>query len=374
MILSRKIRIYPTSEQEHILWKSVGTARYIYNWTLNKQEENYKKGSKFISDNELRKEITQLKKTELIWLTEVSNNVAKQAVKDACNAYKNFFKKVTGYPKYKSRKKSKPSFYNDNGQLKVKEFRVLIAKVGWVKTKEQVPIGCKYTNPRISNDGKYWYLAVGIEKETISEKLSGECIGVDLGIKDLAICSNGMKFKNINKSGKVKKEEKKLRRMQRRVSRKYVMNKDGTSYVKSKNIIKLEKEIKLKHRRLSNIRKNHLHQATTAIVKTKPSRVVMETLNVKGMMKNKHLAKSIGKMGFYEFKRQMKYKCELRGVEFVEADLWYPSSKTCSKCGHIKERLSLSERIFKCDNVECNHELDRDYNASINLSRYVLVK
>lgn len=374
MILSRKIRIYPTSEQEHILWKSVGTARYIYNWTLNKQEENYKKGSKFISDNELRKELTQLKKTELIWLTEVSNNVAKQAVKDACNAYKNFFKKVSGYPKYKSRKKSKPSFYNDNGQLKVKELKILIEKVGWVKTKEQIPMGCKYTNPRISYDGKYWYLAVGLERENITEQLSGESIGIDLGIKDLAICSNGMKFKNINKSSKVKKEEKKLRRLQRKVSRKYEMNKEGNKYVKTKNIIKLEKELKLKHRRLSNIRKNHLHKVTTEIVKTKPSRVVMETLNIKGMLKNKHLSRSVGKMGFYEFKCQMKYKCELRGIEFVEADRWYPSSKKCSKCGNIKGHLSLSERIYKCDNVECNHEVDRDYNASINLSRYVLGK
>ena len=183
-----------------------------------------------------------------------------------------------------------------------------------------------------------------------------------------------MVYKNINKSGKVKKEEKKLRRLQRKVSRKYEMNKEGNKYVKTKNIIKLEKEIKLKHRRLSNIRKNHLHQSTTAIVKTKPSRVVMETLNIKGMMKNKHLARAISKMGFYEFKRQIKYKCELRGIEFVEASMWYPSSKTCSKCGNIKKRLSLSDRIYKCDNLGCNYEIDRDYNASINLSRYVLTK
>lgn len=371
MILSKKVRLKPTPEQEQKLWQSVGTARFIYNRTLARQEENYKNGGKFISDNDLRKELTILKKTEEYkWLNEVSNNVAKQAVKDGCEAYKRFFKGLADKPKFKSRRKSKPSFYNDNVKLKVKENSILIEKVGWIKTAEQIPIGIKYNNPRISFDGKYWYVSVGIETEQPIVELTDESIGIDVGIKDLAVCSNGMIFNNINKTKIVKKIEKKIRRLQRKISKKYELNKEGRKFVKTSNIIKLEKQIRLLYRKLANIRSNHSHQATNMIVKTKPSRVVMETLNIKGMMKNKHLSKAIAQQGLYEFKRQLKYKCEFIGIEFIEADKWYPSSKTCSKCGHIKTKLSLSERTYICE--ECGCVIDRDYNASINLSRYEL--
>ncbi|QXE18361.1 RNA-guided endonuclease TnpB family protein [Clostridium sp. 001] len=372
MILGKKVRIFPTKEQEQKLWQSVGTARFIYNWTLARQEDNYKNGGKFISDNDLRKKITILKQDSLSWLNEVSNNVAKQAVKDGCDAYKKFFKKLADKPRFKSRKKSKPSFYNDTLKLKVKENSVLIEKVGWIDIKKNtMPMNCKYTNPRISFDGKYWLISVGIEKENPIVELTNESIGIDVGVKDLAICSNGMTFKNINKTKVVKQLEKRLRRLQRRVSRKYLKNKEGSKFVKTGNIIKIEKQIKLLHRKLANIRSNHIHQATNKIVKTKPSRVVMETLNIKGMMKNRYLAKAIAKQCLYEFKRQMQYKCEFNGIEFVEADKWYPSSKTCSECGHIKSKLLLSERTYICE--ECGCVIDRDYNASINLSRYELV-
>ncbi len=370
MILSRKVRLRPTPEQESKLWQSVGTARYIYNYTLAKQEENYKSGGKFISDNTIRKELTILKQTdEYKWLNEVSNNVTKQAVKDACNAYKRYFNKQSAKPKFKSRRKSKPSFYNDCGKLKVKTKQVLLEKVGWVKTSEQIPMDTKYSNPRVSFDGKYWYLTVGVKVEPPEVKLTGESIGIDVGIKDLAVCSNGMTFKNINKTKTVKKLEKRLRRLQRKVSNKYQQNKEGRKFVKTCNIIKLEKSIKLLHRRLSNIRENHLHQATTKIVKTKPSRVVVESLNIQGMMKNRHLSKAIASQGLYEFKRQMRYKCEFYGIELVEADRFYPSSKLCSECGHKKAGLKLSERTYICE--ECGAIIDRDYNAAINLSRYI---
>lgn len=374
MILAKKVRLYPTEIQEQKLWQSVDTARFIYNWTLARQEENYKDGGKFISDNELRKEITQLKKNELSWLKEVSNNIAKQAVKDACDSYKRFFKGFSDKPKFKSRKKSKPSFYNDNCKLKVKKNLVNIEKVGWVKIKEQIPIGVKYSNPRISFDGKYWYLSVGIERELPKVELTNESIGIDVGVKDLAICSNGMTFKNINKAKKVKRLKRLLKRKQRKVSRKYEINKikggeNRCQYKKTNNIIKLEKDIKLLHRRLANIRSNHIHQATNKIVKTKPSRVVMETLNIKGMMKNRHLSKAIQEQCLYDFKVKMKYKCEFYGIDFVEADKWYPSSKTCSKCGAIKKDLKLKDRVYQCS---CGLSIDRDLNASINLSRYKL--
>ncbi|MBK5252113.1 MAG: transposase [Peptostreptococcaceae bacterium] len=335
MILANKVRLSPTEEQEQKLWQSAGTARFIYNWTLNRQEENHENEGKFISDNDLRKELTILKKTELTWLSEVSNNIAKQAVKDGCGAYIKFFKGLSDKPRFKSRRRSKPSFYNDTSKLKIKESSVLI------------------------------------EKELPVVELTGESIGIDVGIKDLAICSNGMTFKNINKTVAVKQLEKRLRRLQRRVSGKYQKNKEGSKFVKTSNIVKLEKQIRLLHRRLTNIRSNYNHQTTNQIVKTKPSRVVMETLNIKRMMKNKHLSKAIAKQGLSEFKRQMKYKCEFNGIEFVEADKWFPSSKTCSECGHVKEKLSLSERTYICE--ECGCVIDRDYNASINLSRYELV-
>ena len=372
MILAKKVRLFPTQEQETKLWQSVGTARFIYNWTLAKQQENYKNGGKFIKDNDLRKEITLLKKNELSWLNDVSNNVAKQAVKDACNAYKSFFKGLVTFPKFKSRKKSKPSFYNDTSKLKVRTKKVLIEKIGWIKTNEQIP-DTKYTNPRISFDGKYWYLAVGIEKAKATIKLTNQTIGIDVGIKDLAICSDGTKFNNINKTKTVKKLEKRLKRQQRQISRKYEKSKKKVGenryqFSKTKNIIKLEKQIKLLYRRLSNIRNNHLHQVTNAIVKTKPSKIVIETLNIKGMMKNKHLSKAISQQGLHRFKTYLQYKCEYYGIELVEADKWYPSSKLCSCCGNKKDKLSLSERTYICE--KCGAVIDRDLNAAINLSRY----
>jgi putative transposase len=368
MILAKKVRLKPTKEQEQQLWRSVGTARWAYNWTLTRQQENYKNGGKFLLNNDLRKEITQLKqKDDFKWLSSVSNNVAKQAVKDACDAYQKFFKGQSKFPKFKSRRKSKASFYNDTLKLKVKKNLVLIEKVGWVKTSEQIPMNVKYTNPRISFDKKYWYISVGVEEEFEQLELTNEVVGIDVGIKELAVCSNGQTFKNINKTKEIRKIEKRLRRLQRKLSRKYEMNKEGESFVKTSNIIKLEKEIQHLHRRLTNIRTNHIHQTTNAIVKTKPSKVVMEDLNVSGMMKNRHLSKAIAKQKLYEFIRQMKYKCEKYGIEFKQVDRFYPSSKICSSCGTLKKDLTLSDRTYSC---ECGLKMNRDLNASINLANF----
>ena len=374
MILAKKVRLYPTKEQEQKLWQSVGTARFIYNYTLAKQEENYRNGGKFISDGIIRKELTQLKKSELIWLNEVSNNVTKQAVKDACNAYKNFFKGFANKPKFKSKKKSKPSFYNDTSKLKVKEKKVLIEKVGWIKTNEQIPRNVKYNNPRITYDNKYWYISVGVEVNKIQEELTDISLGVDLGLKDLAICSDGKVFKNINKTKEVKKLEKRLKHKQRQISRKYELNKimkgGSCQFIKTNNIEKLENTIKLIHRKLSNIRNNYIHQVTTSIVKTKPYRIVIEDLNITEMMKNKHLSDLVRKQCFYKFRKYLIYKSELNRIELVIVDRFYPSSKTCSQCGFIKKDLKLNDRIYKCPH--CGAVIDRDYNASLNLSMYKL--
>ena len=372
MITSIKVRLEPNNKQKTKLFQNAGTARYIYNWTLAKQEENHKNGGKFISDNDLRKELTQLKKIEQFnWLNSISNNVAKQAVKDACEAYKKFFKRLSDKPKFKSRKKSKPAFYHDTDKLKLTSTHVQLEKLGKVKVSEynRIPTDTKYSNPRITFDSVHWYVSVGIEIENPQIELTDESIGIDVGVKDLAICSNIAKpYKNINKTKKVKKLEKKMRRLQRKVSNKYLKNKKGGSYIKTSNIIKLEKIIRKLHKKLDNIRTDYRHKVTTEIVKTKPSRIVLENLNVKGMMKNKHLSKAVARQGFFEFKKFIQYKAEKCGIEFVEADRWYPSSKTCSECGYVKNKLSLSEREFRCEC--CGVVIDRDKNASINLSRY----
>ena len=354
------------------MFQSAGTARWAYNWVLAKQEENYKEGNKFIQDGILRKELTQLKRTEeFSWLWETNNNVPKQAIKDACNAYNRFFKKQANFPKFKSRKKSKPSFYNDSVKIKITSTHVHLEKIGKVKLSEKsrIPYGdVTYYNPRVTFNGLHWYLSVGVETTVFQQEATGESLGIDLGIKDLAIVSNGAVYPNINKTPKVKKLKKKLRRMQRQVSRKYEMNKDGDKFVKTKNISKLETKIKKQYIKLTNIRNDYRQKVTTEIVKTKPSRIVVEDLNVTGMLKNRHLSKAISEQSFYAFTETLRYKCEAQGIEFVKADRWFPSSKTCSGCGNVKKDLKLKDRIYNCDC--CGKSIDRDLNASINLARY----
>ena len=373
MIKILKIRLLPTKEQEVLMFKTVGCCRFAYNWALNKCNL-YKIQGKHYNIYEIKKEFTQLKKQDNFkWLKEVSNTAMTESMRNLDKAFKNFFKKKSKYPKFKSKKKSKQSFYVRHNALYFKYNTCNIEKIGKVKYKTNYNIpNCKYSNPYCSFDGKYWYLSFGIEFNENQVELNKDLsIGIDLGVKELATCSNGMIFENINKTKEVRRLKKKLKRLQRQVSKKYETNKQGDKFVKTNNIVKLEKEIKLVYRKLSNIRLNHIHQTTNKIIKIKPYRIVMEDLNVKGMMKNKHLSKAIQEQCFYEFIRQMKYKCEFNGIKFIQVDRFYPSSKTCSECGHIKKKLKLSERTYICE--ECGCVIDRDLNASVNLSRYGLV-
>lgn len=375
MIKSIKIRLSPTKEQEELMFQSVGIARFAYNWGLSKWEEMYKEGIK-PSKAKIRKEFNNSirKNDDFKWLYNVSGQITAQAFADLEDAYKNFFDGLAQRPKFKNKKKSKKSFYVRYDAIKFSNNRVNIEKIGKVKysSNYKIPKLDKYTNPRCHFDGKYWYLTFGFEhgesQASLNEDLS---IGIDLGISHLAIVNHLDKpIKNINKSKEVRRLKKKLKRLQRQVSRKYEMNKKGSKFVKTNNIIKLERQIKLVHRRLNNIRNNHIHQATSKIIKLNPYRVVMEDLNVSGMMKNKHLAEKIAEQKFYEFKRQMKYKCQFNKIEFFEADRWYPSSKACSCCKNIKKDLKLSDRTYICN--ECGLVIDRDKNASINLGNYKL--
>lgn len=381
MIKPIKVRLNPNNKQLTKLFQYAGCDRFAYNWAISREQDNYKQGNKFLSDSELRKEFTQLKKqSEYQWLNEVSNNVTKQAIKDACNTYKRFFKGQCKYPKFKSKKHSTPSFYQDNIKIQFTDTHVKVEsfsmskkqnkqKLNWIKLceKGRIPTDCKYMNPRFTYDGLYWYVSVGIEVNDNTTLPSNEGIGIDLGIKDLAICSDGNTYKNINKTQTVKKLEKKKRRLQRSISRKYEENKKGASYCKTSNIIKSEKELLKLNHRLTNIRQNYLHQTSAKIVKREPSFICIEDLNVSGMMKNKHLSKAVQQQGFYEFRRQIEYKTMWNNIPVVIADRFFPSSKLCSCCGSIKKDLKLSDRIYKC---ECGNIIDRDYQAALNLKQY----
>lgn len=375
-----KIRLLPTVEQEILFWKSAGTARWAYNYFLSENQRSYEQTGKGISEIELRRQINNvLKKTTHSWLSEVSSNVMKQAVKDADVALKRFFKQLSGYPKFKSRHRSKPSFYVNYESLKRIGNGFQGEKLGIVKTASPLPkIKGRYSNPRISYDGKYWCLSVGYEVKPEKFELTDVSIGIDLGVKELVIISTGKVYGNINKTRRVKQLKKRLRREQRKASRRLeenIVKRDSLQrpiwkrlLSECRNIERQNEKIRLIHKRLTDIRNNYLHQVTSEIVKTKPSRIVMENLNVRGMMKNRHLSRAIAEQKFYEFVRQIKYKCERYGIQFVQVGRFYASSKTCSQCGHIKADLRLSDRIYKC--AECGLVIDRDLNAAINLANY----
>lgn len=384
MIKTLKIQLKPNRKQRSKLQAFAGTARFAYNWALARQQENYKNGGKFLSDNLLRKEFTQLKQTEAFkWLYGVSNNVTKQAIKDCCEAYKRFFKGLAEHPKFKKKQRNAPSFYQDTEKIQFIGTHVKFEgfagsqkrnkqHLNWVRLaeKNRIPFGAtiKYTNPRITFDGLHWWISVGIESEVNYANVARtEGIGVDVGITNLAVTSYGKVFSNINKSVQVRKLEKRKRMLQRKVSRKYQANKSGERFVKTRNIRKAEKGLLKVSRRLTNIRNNHLHHVTSELVNRKPMFIVLEDLNVAGMLKNKHLAKAVQQQGFYEFRRQVDYKAKWNDVELILADRWFPSSKLCHACDTVKQDLKLSDRTFICS---CGQVIDRDYQASLNLRAY----
>lgn len=380
--MSIKVRLKPNNKQLSKLFQYAGCARFAYNWTILREQENYKQGNKFISDNDLRKEFTQLKKLpEYEWLNEISNNVPKQAIKDACNTYKRFFKKQCKFPKLKSKRHNKQSFYQDCVKIQFTDTHVKVEgfsmshkqnkqRLNWIRLceKGRIPTNCKYLNPRFTYDGLYWYVSVSIEVDDNDKTSANDGIGIDLGVKNLAVCSDGSVYKNINKTQRVNKLEKKKRRLQRSISRRYEKNKKGKNYCKTSNIIKIEKELLTVTRRLTNIRHNHTHQITSEIIRRNPSFICIEDLNVGGTMKNRHLSKAVQEQCFYEFRRQIEYKATWNNIPVILADRFFPSSKVCSCCGSVKEDLKLSDRVFVCH--DCDNRIDRDFNASLNLRMY----
>lgn len=391
MLQGIKIALNLTNEQEQQMWKSVSVARWCYNYAITRDREHY---SNYLKDNtlprtlyegQIRKELTVLKNTTHPWLKDVGSNVVKQAVKDWNNARNRLFKGLCKAPKYKSKTTSKPSFYVNYETLIRVEGGFRGERLGFVKTTQplpKIPKGSHYMNPRISFDGKYWYLSFTYEVPDVSAELTDSIIGVDLGVKTLATLSTGDFIENINKSHRVKQLEKQLRREQRHLARQLQANTKGyittakggrrPIYKRSldlcSNIQNTKRKIKLLYRKLSSIRLNHVHQTTSYIVKQLPKGIVIEDLNVRGLMKNKHLAKHIQNSMFYEFRRQLGYKCSEYSIQLVIADRFYPSSKACSCCGFIKSNLKLNDRVYKCDS--CGLEIDRDLNAAENLANY----
>ena len=363
MIKGFKTIIYPTKEQADKIIKFCNASRFAYNWAIALEEENYKNGGKFISGYELAKRFTQFKKQEgNEWLKEISGRALKVAILNAATAYDNFFKKRGKHPKFKTKKRSKMSCATHEGTTIIEKKRIRCEKLGWIAShKHNIPIGenIKYFNPKLSFDGDNFWFSVSVEVDDYNnnDKEKTEPIGIDLGIKTLAVCSNGKSYKKSN----IKKHKKKLKRLQRKVSRQYQKMLDESKETKvkfseihkSKNLLKLESNIRKEYRKINNILTTNIHTITSELVKLNPSSIVIEDLNVKGMMKNKHLSEKIKEAKFYEFRRQLEYKCKWNNVNLIIANRWYPSSKLCSSCGNRKKKLSLKERIYVCEECGC---------------------
>lgn len=376
MIRSLKVRLYLTDEQEILARKHIGCARFIWNHMLAEQIRRRKNGERHLSQFGMIKLLTPLKKQEEYkFLDEISTTTLQIICSDLNQAYQKFFDKITKFPKFKSKRKSKMAFPVRQDRLYFTEDFVQIEKLGHVKYKSSkpIPLGkgvAKFTNPRISFVNGKWILSFSMECENqaVYTEYKGR-IGIDLGVKELVVVSvdsKQMNFHNINKSKRVRTLKHKLKHLQRKVSRKYRTN---GNYEKTNAILKTEAQIKEIHYHLANIRLNYIHQTTHKLTELYPEMITMEDLNVSSMMKNRHLARAIKEQCFYEFRRQMEYKCEAKGIKIQFADRFYPSSKTCSCCGHIKKDLKLKDRTYICS--ECGLKIDRDFNAALNLERYV---
>ena len=374
MLKSFRTEIYPTPEQKVKINKIIGTCRYIYNFYLSHNKALHDQGEAFMSG----KTFSVWLNNEYIpdnpdkaWIKEVYSKAVKKSIEDGCLAFTRFFKHQSGFPKFKKKGKSDVKMYfvkNNPKDCICERHRIKIPALGWVRLKEKgyIPTtkdGWKIKSGTVSMKADRYYVSVVVEiPDTKPFCDSGEGIGIDLGLKDFAIVSNGKTYKNINKSAKLKKLEKQLRRAQRCLSRKYENLKKGEST--QKNIQKQRLKVQKLYQRIDNIRTDYMNKTIAEIVKTKPSYITIEDLNVKGMMKNRHLSKAVASQKFYEFRTKLKNKCDENGIELRVVDRWYPSSKLCHCCGAIKKDLKLSDRIYKCN---CGYIADRDYNASLNL-------
>lgn len=375
MLKSFKTEINPSEEQKVKIRKTIGTCRFVYNFYLAHNKELHEKGEKFMSSNQFRVWLNNEylpKHPEYSWIKEAYSKAVTQAVNNGQTAFTRFFNHKSAFPRLKKKGKSDVKMYfvkNNPKDCRCERHRINIPSLGWVRIKEKgyIPTtkdGHLIKSGHVSIKADRYYVSVLIEiPDNRIANNSNEGIGIDLGLKDFAVVSNGTSYKNINKSAKLKKLEKQLIREQRSLSRKYENVKKGGPTQRA-NIQKQRLKVQKLHHRIDNIRTDYINKTIAEIVKTKPSYITIEDLNVSGMMKNKHLSKAVASQKFYEFRTKLQAKCNENGIELRVVDRWFPSSKTCHCCGAIKKDLKLSDRTFTCD---CGYIEDRDFNAALNL-------
>lgn len=389
LLKSYKTEINPTFKQKQIINRTIGVCRYVYNFYLAYNKETYETEKRFVSGMEFSKWLNNefvTNNSEFHWIKEVSSKSVKQSIMNAERAFKNFFKRKSQFPKFKKKGKSDVKMYFVKTDAKViipcERHRIKIPTLGWVRLKEK---GYIPTNPNTHiiksgtvsyKAGRYYISVLAEEQEQSKPLLNNFGIGVDLGVKDFAICSNGKAYNNINESSQIRKLEKKLKREQRGLSRKYEdykkLNKNLKGVATRQNIQEQTLKVQKLHLRLKQIRSDYINKVISELVKTKPMWITIEDLNVGGMMKNRHLSKAIAQQKFFEFRTKLSVKCKEYGIELRIVDRFYPSSKTCHNCGCIKSDLKLSDRVYHCN--ECGYIEDRDFNASLNLRDCLIYK
>lgn len=392
MLKAYKTEIKPTQQQIQKINQSIGICRFLYNSYIAKNQSLYQqfkdglidKKEAFISANDFDKYINNELKVldEYKWIDSCGSKARKKAICNAESAYKKFFKGKSKFPRFKKKNKSDIKLYfpkNNKTDWKIERHRINIPTLKWVKIKEfgYIPLNAKVISGTVSKKANRYFISVVCEVEELQNvKIRTEPIGIDLGLKDFAVCSNGKIFKNINKIQNVKKLEKKLKREQRKLSRKYESlkkeNKNRKGEATRQNISKQVLKVQRLHKRLSDIRTDYINKTISEIVRQNPSSITIEDLNVRGMIKNRHLSKAIAQQKFYEFRVKLENKCKQNQIELRIVDRWYPSSKKCSGCGHINKKLKLSDRVYVCEC--CGLVIDRDYNASINLKEAKIYK
>ena len=383
LLKAYKVEIKPTKKQIEKINQSIGICRWLYNSYLAKNKElyqQYKEGfvdkkQAFMSANDFDKHINNEVKVleEYSWINNCGSKARKKAIQNAETAYKRFFKGQSKFPKFKKKNKSDVKLYfpkNNKGDWKVERHRIMIPTLKNVRLKEYgyIPVGAKVISGTVSKKANRYYVSVVVDIDIKPQNNENKGIGIDLGIKEFAICSNKQTYKNINKTRRVRKLEKKLKREQKKLSRKYeslkIRNKKEKGVATRQNIQKQIVKVQILHQRLTNIRTDYINKVISSVVKNKPQYITIEDLNVKGMMKNKHLSKAVAQQKFYEFRNKLTNKCSVLDIELRIVNRFYPSSKLCHECGCIKKDLKLSDREYIC---ECGYHADRDYNASLNL-------
>jgi len=368
MIRAYKTEIDFTDNQKQQFLQNIGVCRFLYNKFIDMNKESYKSGKGFISGYDFDKYVNNELSVEFPWIKDCGSKARKKAIMSAEKAFKRFFKRLSDFPVFKSRKKQDVKLYfpkNHSSDLLIERHKIKIPTFGWIRLKEYgyLPVGAKAICCYVSVMADRYFVSVHVEDDGFKKitKLNNVGIGIDLGIKDTAIINDGHKFKNINKTSKIRALKKRLKREQRKLSRKNKNKKGESAKNRAKQVLKIQKIYK----RIANIRTDYLRKIVIEIVKSKPSFITIEDLNIKGMMKNRHLSKAISEQKLSELKTWLIWKCKQYGIELRQVDRFYPSSKICSQCGSIKSDLKLSDRTYRCS--DCGFVCDRDVNAGINL-------